>query len=353
MGAQGEAVAAIVLEQVESGVVYTDQAGTIVLANRRAEEILQMSRAEMVGKRVDMLPLRTHAYRVLSENCREAAVETSIDGALVAVRSAPVGEDGALGEVYELRDISEVRQEMRQREEFVAMMTHDLKSPLTVITGYVQALTGQMEEKIDPSLHLCVQEMEKSAAKMLSMIDDVLDAYRLEAGLLQIDKHPCDLVGILEACCSDGERDARVHGSEFQKEIAPGVPILTLDGKQIGRVFANLIGNAVKFTPRRGSISVHGAVREKDFVMEVADTGIGIPQEELPYIFNKYYRSSAAQGFKGTGLGLTISKAIVEAHGGSISVESSSGVGSRFRVRIPLEGNEAQEIAKVCGSRAD
>ncbi|UFS72318.1 PAS domain-containing sensor histidine kinase [Geomonas sp. RF6] len=341
MSAQGDAVAAMLLEKVDSGVVYTDQTGTIVLLNRRAEEILQVPRGEVVGRRVDMLPLRTHIYRMLSENCRDIPVEMSVDGAIVAVHSTPLGDNGSAGEMYELRDITAVRQEMRQREEFVAMMTHDLKSPLTVITGYIQTLTAQKEERIDPTLHLCVQEMEKSAGKMLAMIDDVLDAYRLEAGLLQIDKSPCDLGGILEACCSDGARDAQVHGSSFEKVITHDLPVLRLDGKQIGRVFANLIGNAVKFTPRRGSISVHSAVEEKDLVVEVKDTGIGIAQDELPLIFNKYYRSSSAQGFKGTGLGLTISKAIVEAHGGSISVESQSGGGSRFSVRIPLEGNEA------------
>jgi signal transduction histidine kinase len=204
--------------------------------------------------------------------------------------------------------------------------------------GYVQALMDEMPEKVDASLHMFIREMDKSSLKMLSMIEDVLDAYRLEAGLLQIDRHPCNVRALLEGCCSDGEREAVVHGSAFLSDICTDIPPLNLDSKQIARVFANLIGNAVKFTPRRGVIRVTGALQDDSLLVEVSDTGIGIRQDEIPRIFNKYFRATAAQGFKGTGLGLTISKAIVEAHGGSIGVESRAGKGSRFSVLLPLGG---------------
>jgi len=339
MREEREDMAGMLLELVESGIVHLDGTGKVVLMNRKAEEILRVNRAEVLGRRVDMLPLRTPIYRVLSENSHDAPVEMSIEGDVVSVRWASLpGNGGSCGELFELRDISSEKREKRQRDEFVAMMTHDLKSPLTVIMGYVQALLGEMPEKVDASLHLFVREMDKSSGKMLSMIDDVLDAYRLEAGLLQIDRQPCNVRALMEGCCSDGERDALLHGSSFLSELSPRIPMLNLDGKQIGRVLANLIGNAVKFTPRRGTISVRGALRDGYLLFEVSDTGIGIPPEELPRIFNKYFRATAARGFKGTGLGLTISKAIVEAHGGSIAVESEVGKGSRFTVLLPLDG---------------
>ena len=328
--------AATLLELIDSGIVHVDDSGRVRLINRRAEELLRVERADVLDRRVDMLPLRTPIYRVLSENSHDAPVEMSIDGSVLLIRSSLVPAEEGGGELFQLRDISHERKERRQREEFVAMMTHDLKSPLTVIMGYVQALMGEMPAKVDPSLHLFVREMDKSAVKMLSMIDDVLDAYRLEAGLLQIDRHPCDARALLEGCCRDGEREAAVHGSYFLCEICDRIPPLELDAKQIARVFANLIGNAVKFTPRRGTITVTGTIEEGCLRVQVTDTGIGIPGEELPRIFNKYFRASAAQGFKGTGLGLTISKAIVEAHGGSIKVESTAGKGSRFSVYLPL-----------------
>ena len=341
MRAEQEGIAEMLLEQVDSGVVHLDDAGTILFLNRKAEQILKVCRSEILGKRVDMLPLRTTIYRVLSENSHDAPVEISAEGTVISVRSVALPGDGSCGELFELRDITCEKREKWQREEFVAMMTHDLKSPLTVIMGYVQALMGEMPGKVDASLHLFIREMDKSAEKMLSMIEDVLDSYRLEVGLLQIDRHPCNVGSLLEGCCSDGEREAVVHGSTFSSDISSDIPWLELDGKQIGRVFANLIGNAVKFTPRRGKIHLSGALRDGALLIEVCDSGIGIPADELPRIFNKYFRATVAQGFKGTGLGLTISKAIVEAHGGSINVESVVGKGSRFSVFLPLSGGPA------------
>ena len=339
MGADQEGTAEQLLEQVDSGIVHLDTTGQLVFMNRKAEQILKVCRDDVLGKRVDMLPLRTPIYRVLSENPHEAPVEISVEGTVISVRTCPVpGKGASLGELFELRDITSEKREKWQREEFVAMMTHDLKSPLTVIMGYVQALIGEMPEKVDPSLHLFIREMDKSAGKMLDMIEDVMDAYRLEVGLLQIDRQPCDVGSLLEGCASDGEREAVVHGSSFSSDISADLPRLELDGKQIGRVFANLIGNAVKFTPRRGTIHLSSALRNGALLVEVSDSGIGIPADELPRIFNKYFRATVAQGFKGTGLGLTISKAIVEAHGGSINVESVVGKGSRFSVSLPLDG---------------
>ena len=339
MVADHQDMALTLLEQVDSGIVHLDCAGSLVFLNRKAEQILKVRRSEVLGKRVDMLPLRTPIYRVLSENSHDAPVEISVEGTVILVRSAALQGSGAGGgEFFELRDITGEKREKWQREEFVAMMTHDLKSPLTVIMGYVQALIGEMPDKVDPSLHLFIREMDKSAGKMLSMIEDVLDSYRLEVGLLQIDRQLCDVGALLEGCVSDGEREAMVHGSTFSSQLPTDIPLLEMDGKQIGRVFANLIGNAVKFTPRRGTIHFSGALRDDALLVEVSDTGIGIPAEDLPRIFNKYFRSTVAQGFKGTGLGLTISKAIVEAHGGSINVESVVGKGSRFSVFLPLAG---------------
>lgn len=340
------------LELADVGIVQLDGCGTVVLINRKAAEILKVSRREVLGKRVDMLPLRTGIYRVLGENTGETPVEISIDGAVILVRSAPVPLPQGMGEFFELRDISAEKKEKRDREEFVAMMTHDLKSPLTVIMGYVQALLGEVPDKVDPSLQFFIREMDKSSKKMLSMIDDVLDAYRLEAGLLQIDRQPCNVQALLEGCCNDGAREALVHGSSFSTELSNEIPPLNLDGKQIARVFANLIGNAVKFTPRRGAIRVTSELQKEYLLVEVTDTGIGIASDEIPRIFNKYFRASGAQGFKGTGLGLTISKAIVEAHGGSIGVESAAGKGSRFSVLLPIDGS-TPIIVKVSSSTAD
>ena len=330
-------VAGMLMNGIGVGVIFVEAGGRLAFINRKAEAILQATAGSVLGKMVDMLPLRTPIYKVLSEDCREAPVEVSINGAVIVVESsamyAPGGE--MLGEMFELRDVTEEKKEKRRREEIVAMMTHDLKSPLTVLMGYVQALKGEMPQKVDASLQPCLREMDRSAMKLLAMIEDVLDAYRLEVGLLQINRAVCDLRTLLDGCCRDGLHEAATRGSHLSYSIADDIPPLMADGKQLSRVFANLIGNALKFTPRRGTVTVTASARNGEILVSVEDTGIGIPKEDLPRIFNKYFRSSSATGFKGTGLGLTISKAIVEAHGGTIEVESVEGEGSRFTVIIP------------------
>jgi PAS domain S-box-containing protein len=329
---------ASIVDHLSGAVIFVDNGGILRFVNRRAEELLQISWSCVVGKRVDMLPLRTPLYKVLSENCRDVSVEMSVNGRVVVAKSSAVrSRDGSvLGDLLELRDVTEEKKERRQREEFVAMMTHDLKSPLTVMMGYVQAIKNEMAEGSVESLPACVDEIDRSSLKLLSMIEDVLDAYRLEVGLLQINQEYCDIRSILNGHCRDISREAQMRGIEFSFSAAEDIPPLKVDGKQIARVFGNLIGNAIKFTPCRGSVTVVAERRGNDVRISVQDTGIGIPVKDLPRIFNKYFRADSASGFKGTGLGLTISKAIVDAHGGAIEVESSEGKGSRFTVCLPV-----------------
>jgi signal transduction histidine kinase len=331
------AVAVGIIANLAAGVIFLDCGGRIAFINPRAEVMLHTSAGDVTGKRVDMLPPRTPIYRVLSENCREATVEISVNGAILSARSAELrnGLGELSGELYELRDVSEEKKEKRHREEIVAMMTHDLKSPLTVLMGYIQALRNEWETKVDPSLAPCLDEMERSSLRLLDMIEDVLDAYRLEVGLLQTTCSWCNPLLLLDACCRDMAREARSRGVRFHYHVEGEFPPMNVDGKQLTRLFANLIGNGIKFTPRWGEVSVNARFRDGQLQVVVKDGGIGIPEHDLPRIFNQYFRSKNANGFKGTGLGLTISKAIVEAHGGTITVKSAVGEGSEFTVIIP------------------
>jgi signal transduction histidine kinase len=167
------------------------------------------------------------------------------------------------------------------------------------------------------------------------MIEDILDSYRLDAGLVEIRKDFCEIGKVLEECCGEMSRDAESRGVAFSYTVDPAMPVIRADARQIARVFANIIGNAIKFTPRGGEVTVAGSVSGEEIVVEVSDTGIGILVKDQERIFNKYFRSERVKGYKGTGLGLTICKALTEEHGGRIEVASSEGKGSRFTVKIP------------------
>lgn len=331
-------VAASLVEHISAGIIFVDETGIITFVNPAVERLLGIRKGEVVGKQVDMLPLRNPLYKILSENSREFPVELSVNGRVVLVKSSEIGADGdgIRGELVEMRDITAEKKERRQREEFVAMMTHDLKSPLTVMMGYIQAMREEMVDAADPTLLSCVEELDRSSYRLLGMIEDVLDAYRLEVGLLSITREDADLGGLLAGCCRDAARTALGAGIELTTQIPDHLPLVCVDRKQIVRVFANLLGNAIKFTSRRGVVSLAAASTGEFVTVTVADSGIGIPEKEQARIFNKYFRASTAAGYKGTGLGLAISKAIVDAHNGRIEVESREGEGSRFTVMLPV-----------------
>ncbi len=327
------------VDSMSVGVIFVDRAGILTWMNTKSETILNMDRKSFLGKRIDMLPLKTPLYKIMSENCREFPLEMNILGRGIMVRSREVkAKDGkVLGEITELQDVTDEKKEKRQKEEFVAMMTHDLKSPLMVMLGHVQALKMGMCGDIDSQIRASIVEIEKSGVNLCSMIENVLDIYRLETGLVQIKSTLTDIAAVVEKCFLDGAVYAEDKDITMNLSRRGTVPPVLADGRQLARVFNNLLENAIKFTPAGGKISVLATVRDDEVCVSFQDTGIGIASKELPKIFNKFYRAEKASGFKGTGLGLTISRAIMEAHGGTIEVESIEEMGSIFTVKMPLQ----------------
>jgi signal transduction histidine kinase len=330
--------AALLLDTIARGVIFVNGDGILTFMNRYATEVLHVWQESVIGKRVDMLPLGAPLYKVLSEQCRGVPLEMVIKGRIVAAQSTAVrSSTGALfGEMTELWDVTEEKRSKRQRDEFVTMMTHDLRSPLTIVLGYIQGMQCGMFGEISTMLRAVVEKAEESGKKLNSMIEEMLDDFRLEVGLLNLNRQNCDTGKLLEGCYRDNLWVAQDQGVNLVLAHTEGLPELYADDRQLIRVFNNLIGNAIKFTPVAGVVSIIAESGEDALHVAIADTGIGIPQEDFSRIFCKFYRSAGASGFKGSGLGLAISKTIVEAHGGSIQLESTVGVGSKFTVSLPF-----------------
>lgn len=328
-----------ILEYISTGIVFVDRDGILAYLNSTAEDMLRVDRESVLGKRIDMLSLRTFAYRVLSENSRDHAVKMNIDGRVLSVRSRRVSDsDGEVaGEITELTDVTDERHERQRREEFVAMMTHDLKGPLTAMLGNVQAIRLGMVGKVGRPLKGQLQQIEKSGRNLRSMIEEVIDYYRLDRGLLPLVRNRCSLRRMLERCRRAFLQDANVKGVTLTLAVENRVGLVSLDDRQMTRVFYNLLGNALKFTPAGGSVTMSVHRGEDGIAVTFSDTGIGIPVQDLTRIFSRYYRSSNAGSVEGSGLGLAICKSIVEAHGGDIHVSSREGYGSSFRVLLPLD----------------
>jgi signal transduction histidine kinase len=332
------AVIETIFDAIGRGVIFTNVDGFVTHMNSAAEEMLDVERGSIIGKKVYMLPLRTPVYRVLSENCRDTHVDITVKGRVYAILASEVrNRQGAmLGEMTELWEITERKKEKRQWEAFVAMITHDLKSPVTVINGYLQMMKMGVYGSLSKKICDVIDQMDLSGSRLLSMIEELLESYQLEVGYLNLSRERCDIGKILKGCFSDNLNEAREKNIDFKLSIDEGIPLVNVDSKQFTRVFNNLIGNAVKFTPTGGTVSVSAGAANGNLNVRVEDTGIGIPGQDLSRVFNKYFRSAAASGYKGSGLGLAISRAIVEAHDGAVKVESREGKGSSFTVMISL-----------------
>ena len=251
--------------------------------------------------------------------------------------TAQVGaEDTLARQASELSAQNEGLRELdRLKDEFIATVSHELRTPLTSIIGYIELLR---DESMDgPNTGQFTEVIGRNAEQLLRLVADLLFLSRMRTGKLAIDLHATDLAGLAAKAVAEMRPQARRKNVELVLS-ATAVPPFAADPVRITQLLGNLISNAVKFTGAGGRVEVSIGAQEDGAVLAVADTGAGIPAADREKIFERFYRSATAARLvvPGTGLGLPIVKAIVEAHGGSITVDSAEGQGSTFTVHLPL-----------------
>ena len=232
-----------------------------------------------------------------------------------------------------LRELSEMK------EEFLALTTHDLRSPLTVISGVISFFTSGRLGDLSPEQKNMVAMMERNTQSLIELVNDLLDASKLESGTMRLDLASTDLRILVGELRETMEPLVREKGLQLHEALAAGLPPVRADRAKLRRILVNLISNAIKFTPKGGQVEIK-AERANDLVrIAVSDTGVGIPAEDIPRLFDKYEqaRSRATRSEKGTGLGLFITRQLVELHGGQIEVQSQVSQGSVFSFTLPVE----------------
>ncbi len=263
-----------------------------------------------------------------------------------AGRSSPLKPRGP-HEVQELTQAfnemsTRVQSSQKSQRDFVANVSHELKTPLTSIQGFAQAIldgTADSPEERKQAANVIFEE----AGRMHRLVLDLLDLARLEAGTAEFQHSSVNLRLLLDNIIEKFSLQAKAAGVEIRLDEG-GVPILIGDGDRLAQVFTNLVDNALKHTPERGRITLRTLATSSEVQVEVADTGSGIPPGDLPHIFERFYQADPSRqgGQKhGAGLGLAIAREIVQAHGGTISVRSALGQGSCFAVHLPLPGPES------------
>lgn len=366
------------LEAAPDAILQADEGGVIVLANRTAETMFGYDRDELIGKPVEIL---------IPEDLRKGHVakrERYLDSpvtrpmgtglALVAVRKdgshlpveislSPSNSPEGMRVTAIIRDMTERRQaeerlhsvqakytrelEARARQveradrlksEFLASMSHELRTPLHTIIGFAELLAEDIHGPLSEKQRRFVHHIQRDAQHLLELINDILDLSKIEAGRLELRKEPFHLGALIE------ESVASVRTLAEEKQIALDSSVeldraVDADRLRVKQILMNLLSNALKFTTAGGSVHVVAARSDGHVLVSVADTGVGIPQEEHSAIFDKFHQvGTTTKGVReGTGLGLAITKRLVEEHGGSIQLESEPGKGSCFSFTLPLE----------------
>ncbi len=235
--------------------------------------------------------------------------------------------------------LEEVQKISKTKSEFISAVSHELRTPLTSIKGYASILmTGKLGEIPEP-VRERLDKINKHSDSLVKMINDLLDISRIESGRAEMRFEKHKLPSIIENVHDILTPQLREKNILWTIDIAEDIPEVFVDRGQIERVFINLVGNAIKFTPPEGTIKITAHSDEKEVKIEVSDTGIGISSEDLPKLFDEFYRveNEINQNLRGTGLGLSLVKKIIEAHRGEIWVTSELNKGTVFHLTLPIE----------------
>jgi len=341
-----------ILRSMVEGVAVIDAQERLVFFNRAFSESLNLEATSIEGRPIievvrntDLLSLMRRALRG-EEGLRTDMAVGIVQQRTFSVTATPVqamdasslGAGGKLsGAVIVLHDVTELRRLERVRQDFVANVSHEFKTPLTAIQGFAETLlAGALE---DPQHNRRFLEIIRDhAARLAALTNDLLKLARIEAGKLEVEFGPVNLLEVVERCAETTLLKASRKQIALEAEIPPGLPAVRGDASLLREVLQNLLDNAVQYTPAGGRIRVSATASAREAVLTVEDTGIGIPLADQERIFERFYRVDAGRSREagGTGLGLSIARHIVEAHGGRLWVESEVGHGSKFSFSLAL-----------------
>jgi PAS domain S-box-containing protein len=344
---------AAIVASSDDAIIGTGLDGTITSWNAGAERLYGYRADEVCGQTIGLIARAIdedepggifHRLPRLQrgEHAEEVHQRSDGQGVDVSVTVSPVRDAaGTLtGASVVARDITDRRNLERLRADFLAMVTHDIKNPLNVILGFIELL--QANPTLDADALDLINGLRGSAETILFLVKNYLDVCRIEEGHLSLTRQPIKLAGLLDEVTKSFELSALSHKVQIEQRIAPTVAEVEGDATALERVFANLIGNAIKFSPHGGTVRIIAERNGSRVIVKIADEGPGIPPDAVPLIFERYYQADAGRLKKdGTGMGLFIVKSLLEAQGGTVWVESELGRGSCFAVNLPVGGTAA------------
>lgn len=340
----------LVLMSIADGVVVCDRDNKVQIVNRAATIVFDKDAQEMLGKPLvfctegpdspqicQVIQAFTDSYS--PGNVGPIVQQVNVLERVVRIHSAPILLNKEfLGSVMIMQDITKQAELERMKNEFMSNVSHELRTPITSIKSYVDTLCNH-GEKLDPEIHReFLETIDNEADRLMYLVNDVLQLSQLEEGDRDLDVCPMEI----RRACETAIRSLKMMAKDRSIDLAfvsdENVPLVNINQESIERVVINLLTNAIKYTPNGGSVTVRvNHLKEtREVAVNIEDTGIGIPEDCLEHVFDRFFRvEKKVHTIKGTGLGLTIVKKIIEKHGGRVDVRSSLGEGSTFSFILP------------------
>ncbi len=335
-----------ILDSTSDPVLVTDHKDRLLLANPAALKVLGVDATENKLAPIEQILSQAELIELLKiSSPAKDPVEIALENGktFLATASSVIAEEQPIGRVCILRDVTHFKELDNLKSEFVSTVSHDLRSPLTLMRGYATMM--DMAGDLNDQQQHYVRKIISGVESMSRMINNLLDLGRIELGVgLQVEKVP--VLDILDRVVGALQLQASEKEIEFSLETAPKLPLLIeADEDLLHQAIYNLVENALKYTPSKGTVNVRAYTEKENIIFEIQDSGIGISEDALEHLFEKFFRSSQreARAQQGTGLGLAIVRSIVEKHGGRVWVESVEGKGSSFFIQIPVSQPNAQK----------
>ncbi len=322
-----------ILGQIEDGVIVADNEQHIVLVNQVAQSAFGLIGKSLVGLPFPEVFTQAELVDLLSSQARESPPRGEITVEDGRVFSASVAQIPSLGQAIALHDITHLKKLDRIKSDFISTVSHDLRSPLTAILGFSELI--ERAGTVNEQQKEYINRVQNSVQSITVLIDDLLKLGRIEAGF-DTRKETIPLDQLIRYTVENYRKRLADKGQNVVLDLPSDPMSVFANPVQMRQLFENLLDNAIKYTPAGGLITIRASVSQNQVLLNFIDNGIGIPAVDLPYVFDKFYRSSATTNVPGTGLGLSIVRSIVENHDGRIWVDSTVGVGSTFTVVLPL-----------------
>ena len=327
------------------GLMVVDAHGAVLIMNQTFKNFMRVQEDPIGKKPIEIIrniEIQEITDRVLQKQSgfetREIMVLLPAEK-ILSVHATPVSINGETdGAVLVFHDITELRRLENIRRDFVANVSHELRTPVSTIKGYAETLLDGAIDDVENRMEF-LKIIHSDANRLAKLINDLLDLSRIESGKLSLDFREIDLEAVVEHVISGLKSLAETKKITILKEIQPSATKIVADSESMAQIFLNLVENAIKYNNDNGFISITAKGWDGLVSIEVADSGIGIPQEDIPRIFERFYRVDKAHSRQlgGTGLGLSIVKHLIQAHGGDVSVKSELGKGTRFIITLPKD----------------